>query len=34
MQQSAHPLYDRLVLQSARDWLYTPAMLNGKPSAV
>ena len=31
MQQSAHPLYDRLVLQAARDWLYTPATLNGKP---
>jgi len=31
MQQSAHPLYDRLVLQFSRDWLYTPATLNGKP---
>lgn len=31
MQQSAHPLYDRMVLQAARDWLYTPAMLNGRP---
>jgi hypothetical protein len=31
MQQSAHPLYDRLVLQAAREWLYTPAMLNGRP---
>jgi tetratricopeptide (TPR) repeat protein len=31
MQQSSHPLYDRLVLQAARDWLYTPAMLNGRP---
>ena len=33
MQQSAHPLYDRLVLQAAREWLYTPAMLNGRPVA-
>jgi outer membrane biosynthesis protein TonB len=31
MQQSSHPLYDRLVLQAARDWLYTPALLNGRP---
>jgi TonB family protein len=31
MQQSAHPLYDRLVLQAAREWLYRPAMLNGRP---
>ena len=31
MQQSSHPLYDRLVLQAAHDWLYTPAMLNGRP---
>jgi TonB family protein len=31
MQQSAHPLYDRLVLQAARQWLYTPATLNGRP---
>jgi TonB family protein len=30
MQQSAHPLYDRLVLQAAREWLYTPATLNGR----
>jgi hypothetical protein len=31
MQQSSHPLYDRMVLQAARDWLYEPATLNGKP---
>jgi hypothetical protein len=31
MQQASHPLYDRLVLQAARDWLYTPATLNGRP---
>jgi hypothetical protein len=31
MQQPSHPLYDRLVLQKAREWLYTPAMLNGRP---
>ena len=30
MQQSAHPLYDRMVLQAAREWLYTPATLNGR----
>jgi Gram-negative bacterial TonB protein C-terminal len=33
MQQTSHPLYDRMVLQAARDWLYTPATLNGKPVA-
>ena len=33
MQQTSHPLHDRLVLQAAREWLYTPAMLNGKPVA-
>jgi tetratricopeptide (TPR) repeat protein len=31
MQQASHPLYDRLVLQAAREWLYTPATLNGRP---
>jgi len=31
MQKSAHPLYDRLVLQAAREWLYTPATINGRP---
>ena len=31
MQQSAHPLYDRLVLAAAHEWLYKPAMLNGRP---
>jgi tetratricopeptide (TPR) repeat protein len=31
MQHPSHPLYDRLVLQAAREWLYTPAMLNGRP---
>ncbi|HKE86323.1 MAG TPA: energy transducer TonB [Vicinamibacterales bacterium] len=31
VQQSAHPLYDRLVLQAARDWIYLPATLNGRP---
>jgi len=31
IQQSAHPLYDRLVLQAAHEWLYKPAMLNGRP---
>lgn len=33
MQQPSHPLYDRLVLQAAREWLYMPAMRNGKPVA-
>jgi hypothetical protein len=33
MQQNSHPLYDRLVLQAAREWLYMPAMLNGRPVA-
>jgi TonB family protein len=31
MQQASHPLYDRLVLQAAREWIYTPATLNGRP---
>jgi hypothetical protein len=31
MQQASHPLYDRMVLQAAREWLYQPATLNGKP---
>jgi hypothetical protein len=31
MQQASHPLYDRLVLQAAREWVYTPALLNGRP---
>jgi TonB family protein len=31
VQQSAHPLYDRLVVQASRDWVYQPAMLNGRP---
>jgi TonB family protein len=31
IQQSSHPLYDRLVLQAARDWTYQPATMNGRP---
>jgi TonB family protein len=31
MQQPSHPLYDRQVLQAAREWLYSPALLNGRP---
>ena len=31
MQQASHPLYDRVLLQAAREWLYTPATLNGRP---
>jgi tetratricopeptide (TPR) repeat protein len=30
IQQSAHPLYDRLLLQATREWTYTPASLNGR----
>jgi TonB family protein len=33
IQQSSHPVYDRLVLQAAREWLYLPAMLNGRAVA-
>ena len=31
VEQSSHPLYDRLVVQASRDWLYQPATLNGRP---
>jgi TonB family protein len=31
VRQSSHPLYDRLVLQAARDWRYEPATINGVP---
>jgi tetratricopeptide (TPR) repeat protein len=31
MQQASHPLYDRALLLAAREWLYTPATLNGRP---
>ena len=31
IEQSAHPLYDRLVLQASRDWVYEPATMNGRP---
>jgi TonB family protein len=31
IQQPSHPLYDRLVLQAARDWTYQPATMNGRP---
>ena len=31
IQQPSHPLYDRLVLQAARDWTYQPAKMNGRP---
>jgi tetratricopeptide (TPR) repeat protein len=30
IQQSAHPLYDQLLVQAARQWTYTPASLNGR----
>ena len=31
IQQPSHPLYDRLVLQAAKDWVYQPAKMNGRP---
>jgi TonB family protein len=31
IQQPSHPLYDRLVLLAAKDWVYQPAKMNGKP---
>lgn len=32
MQQSVHPGYDRLLLDAARNWRYTPAMRDGQPT--
>ncbi len=34
IQAATHPLYDALVLQVARNWLYTPATRNGQPVEV
>ena len=34
IQAATHPLYDTLVLQQARTWLYTPATRNGQPVEV
>ena len=31
MRQSVHPVYDTLVISSARTWLYKPATKDGKP---
>jgi hypothetical protein len=31
VKQSAQPVYDQIVLGAVRDWLYTPASLNGQP---
>jgi TonB family protein len=31
LRQSSHPLYDRMVLQAARQWRYEPATLDGVP---
>ena len=31
IQQPSHPLYDRLVLLAAKDWVYQPAKMNGRP---
>jgi TonB family protein len=30
IERSSHPIYDRLVLQAARDWVYQPATMNGR----
>ena len=32
MQQSVYPSYDRLLLEAARTWRYTPAMRDGQPT--
>lgn len=34
IQAATHPLYDSLVLQVARTWMYTPATRNGQPVEV
>jgi hypothetical protein len=34
IQASTHPVYDALILQVARSWLYTPATRDGKPVEV
>jgi tetratricopeptide (TPR) repeat protein len=34
IQAATHPLYDTLVLQQARTWLYTPATRDGQPVEV
>jgi TonB family protein len=31
VKESAHPVYDRIVVQAARNWRYTPATRNGVP---
>jgi tetratricopeptide (TPR) repeat protein len=31
IRMSVHPMYDTLLMTSARDWRYQPATLNGKP---
>jgi TonB family protein len=31
VKQSSQPVYDQIVLGAVRDWLYTPASLNGQP---
>lgn len=33
MQQGVYPGYDRLLLEAARSWRYTPAMRDGQPTA-
>jgi tetratricopeptide (TPR) repeat protein len=33
MVKSVHPLYDPLVLQAAREWIYRPALRLGQPTA-
>ena len=31
--QSVHPRFDQMIIEAARDWLYTPGTLDGKPVA-
>lgn len=31
LRTSLHPLYDKMLVEAARDWKYQPAKLNGKP---
>jgi TonB family protein len=32
MEQPLYPGYDRLLLEAARSWRYTPAMRDGQPT--
>ena len=31
IEQAAHPVYDRLLLVAAREWIFSPATMNGRP---